>query len=279
MSLEKGNNEEIDTSNIFEEFDSDSDLKKEVKNIVESQNKDLFYYLSLIWSLMQTVFWLLLIAFALLYSYIFIQESDIKDNTVLDPFCIIFLWNIENNEDDKCSSIYSLYNTYETNLQTLKESHVKAIVSILEQLYKLENFTKSEEIVFLEYKTDSKLKVLTILEEFDMLKNKFEEVKDKIICYDIEINKDKIFKAKCDVYARHEEEIKWFNGTDSVSVTWTSISVANSFLNFIEKRSEVFTVLDRQKIFSSQSVIWETGFTDKTTFYLKLKYTPDNLSL
>jgi hypothetical protein len=39
-------------------------------------------------------------------------------------------------------------------------------------------------------------------------------------------------------------------------------------------------VLDRQKIFSSENIIWDsTGFTNKTTFYLKLKYTTNNLSL
>jgi hypothetical protein len=46
MPLEDKKNDDIDTSNIFEELSEDSDLKQEVKGIVESQDKDLFYYLS-----------------------------------------------------------------------------------------------------------------------------------------------------------------------------------------------------------------------------------------
>jgi hypothetical protein len=39
-------------------------------------------------------------------------------------------------------------------------------------------------------------------------------------------------------------------------------------------------VVDRQKIFSSQNVIWDsTWFTNKTIFYIKLQYNPNNLSL
>jgi hypothetical protein len=94
MSLEKENKteEEIDTSNIFEEFSDDSELKKEVKGVVDSQDKDVFYYLSLTGSFIQNIFWVLLIVLTLLYSYIFIQENEnIKDSNILDPFCIIFL--------------------------------------------------------------------------------------------------------------------------------------------------------------------------------------------
>jgi hypothetical protein len=63
MSLETENKieEEIDTSNIFEEFSDDSDLKKEVKGIVSSQEKDIFYYLSFIGSFVQSAFWVLLL--------------------------------------------------------------------------------------------------------------------------------------------------------------------------------------------------------------------------
>jgi hypothetical protein len=95
------------------------------------------------------------------------------------------------------------------------------------------------------------------------------------------VNSENIFKARCEAFsAWYEDEIKWFDGTDDFFIKGTSISIANSFLNFIEKNSDAFILLDRQKIFSSQNIIWDsTGFTNKTIFYLKLKYSPNNLSL
>lgn len=282
MPLEDKKNDDIDTSNIFEELSEDSDLKQEVKGIVESQDKDLFYYLSSIWWYLQTIFWLFLFILVLLYGYIFIQDSlKIKNNNILDPFCMIFLWDVENT-NTFCSSIASLNEQYSTELKQLKENQTKEIISILEQLYKLENFLKTKEVIFLKNASDLKTPVLKILEEFDTLKNTFEPVeKEKIKCYDIEIDHENIFQARCDVFsAWYESEIKGFDGTDDFVTKWTSISIANSFLNFIEKTSKHFTILDRQKIFSSQDISWDrTWFTNKTTFYIKLKYIPSDLSL
>ena len=284
MSLETENKteEEIDTSNIFEEFNDDSDLKKEVKGMVDSQEKDAFYYLSMFGTFVQNTFWVLLLVLVLLYGYIFIQENEnIKDSNILDPFCVIFLWDIKNT-NTFCSSITSLNKEYEKQLEVSKESQVTDIISILEQLYKLEHFIKTKEITFLSDRTESKLQALKILEEFDTLKNAFEPIeKDKILCYDIEINSENIFKARCEAFsAWYEDEINGFDCTDDFFIKWTSISIANSFLNFIEKNSDELKVLDRQKIFSSQNIIWDsTWFTNKTTFYLKLKYSANNLSL
>jgi hypothetical protein len=66
----------------------------------------------------------------------------------------------------------------------------------------LENFLKTKEISFLLDKTDSKLQTLNILEEFDTLKSAFEPIeKDKILCYDIEVNSENIFKARCEAFS------------------------------------------------------------------------------
>ena len=46
------------------------------------------------------------------------------------------------------------------------------------------------------------MQVFEILEEFDTLKNAFEPIeKDKILCYDIEINSENIFKARCEAFS------------------------------------------------------------------------------
>jgi NifB/MoaA-like Fe-S oxidoreductase len=92
LETETKTEEEIDTSNIFEEFNDDSELKKEVKGMVDSQEKDIFYYLSIVGKFAQNTFWILLLLLAFLYGYIFIQENEnIKDSNILDPFCVIFL--------------------------------------------------------------------------------------------------------------------------------------------------------------------------------------------
>jgi hypothetical protein len=54
---------------------------------------------------------------------------------------------------------------------------------------------------------------------------------------------------------------------------WTSISIANSFLNYIEKQSTVFSIVNKQKVFRSETILWEkTNFTNKTQFNLVLNY-------
>ena len=113
LETETKTEEEIDTSNIFEEFNDDSELKKEVKGMVDYQEKDIFYYLSIVGKFAQNTFWILLLLLAFLYGYIFIQENEnIKDSNILDPFCVIFLWNIENT-NTFCSSVTSLHKEYE----------------------------------------------------------------------------------------------------------------------------------------------------------------------
>ena len=253
-----------------------------MKNITDKEHKDIFYYISKAGSFISSIFWILFALLILLYAYIFIQQNEKMQNSqMLDPFCRVFLWDLEHT-NAFCSSVSALHKEHEKKLKDLKNTQVWEIISILEELYKLENFLKTKEVIFLGEKTLSKLQILQILEEFDTLKNNFESIeKDKIQCSEIEINEENIFKAKCESFsAWYEWGIKWFDGSDISSVRWTSISIANSFLNYIEKNSDLFHIIDRQKIFSAQSIIWEKSwFTSKTTFYLKLQYSPNNLSL
>jgi hypothetical protein len=45
---------------------------------------------------------------------------------------------------------------------------------IVDNLYKIENFTKTKDVIFLKDKSNNKLKVLSILKEFDNLQYEFE---------------------------------------------------------------------------------------------------------
>lgn len=276
------NDEKLDTSNIFEEFSENDWLKDEVEKIIQSQNKNAYYYLKKIWIYLSTLFWLLLVTVLLVYVYVFIQEKDDLTNSgLLDPFCFIILWDVEKSKW-LCSSISSENKTYTDDVAEIKQKQLKSIYSIIESLYKIENFSKTKEIIFLTEKTDLKLPVLKILEDFDNLINEFEPIeKWKLKCFDIEINNNYVFKARCDAYSTvFDSQIKWFDWTDKNKVWWKSVSYANSFINYIEKKSDNFTHMSKQKIFNSASLLGETtAFTNKTTFYLELKYNSNDLTL
>jgi hypothetical protein len=87
----------------------------------------------------------------------------------------------------------------------------------------------------------------------------------------------------CDAYSQSYENnwIVWFSWNTEKKdeyVSWTSLSLANSFLNYIEKKKDSgFTIIDKQKLFEVEPVSWDsdiwrtTGYTKKTTFNIKLK--------
>jgi hypothetical protein len=93
---------------------------------------------------------------------------------------------------------------------------------------------------------------------------------------------EKVLEVTCDAYSQGYENnwIVGFSGEvrkKSEYISWTSLSLANSFLNYIEKTSKDFTIVDKQKLFEIGSVDWSseiwlaTGYTKRTTFNIKLK--------
>ena len=269
-------NKEIDTSNIFDEFTQDSSLINEIDEIKKERNRDLFFYLSKFGYVMQTFFWIGFVFLLILFSYIYIQNNEnIKNSNILDPFCPIILGKVHNN-DSFCSSISSIKKIYWEQLSNIEDTQIDNIFKILERLYEVENFTKTKEVLFLSDKSNNKLKVLSILEEFDDMKNEFDKIdKQKIQCnsFNIDSNK-KVFSMKCVAYsAWFEKWLRWFDWTTEESLKWSSLSIANSFLNYIDKQSDIFTITDRQKVFRSEAILWEkSDFTSKTIFDLKLTY-------
>lgn len=271
---DKNNN--IDSSNIFDEFVDDTNLIEEVDKLKNEKNRDIFFYLSKAGHFFQISFFIILFLLVLLFSYIWIQNNEkLSNSNILDPICFLILWDIDNT-DSYCSSVSYLKNKYTSDLKELEDDQSREILSILERLYEIENFTKTKEVIFLADKANNKLKILEILEEFDSLKNDFDKIdKQKIQCDSLIINSDKkTLEMDCISYsAWFEKGLRWFDGTTDSTVKWTSLSVANSFLNYIEKESDVFNIIDRQKIFSSEVVLGQkTDFTNQTPFKLKLEY-------
>ena len=271
---------EIDSSNIFKWFEGDINLKQDIIDINESSDKDIYYYLSKVWKFNEIVFIFFLLFTIIAYWYVSIQKNEeIINSGSLDPFCKIILWDIE-NPDSNCSSIFALSKNYQDEYKKLKDEQTWQILEILWKVYEIENFIKSKEVVFILNEWEGKLKPLEILEEFDNLKRNFEVEKDKIICTDISITIDNILSLKCDIKSAPGEYILWFDWTNQTLVKWSSISLASSFLNYIEITSKNFIILNKQKTFSSEIVLWnDSNFNKKTTVNLKLRYIPNNLSL
>ena len=282
MATEEVNFEkEISSSNIFEWFEKDDKLNQEVIEKEEGEKRDLMFYLFYISRTLEVLFFILFFIVIITYWYIVIQKNEwLNNSSSLDPFCGIVLWDIKNT-DTYCSSIYFLNKKYISELDDLRNKQATQIIQILKDVYEIENFTKSNEIEFLLSKKQDRLKVLDILEEFDNLKRIYEPIdKDKIKCNNILLTEGNILSATCEASSSSFENVVWFNWMNWPKVKGTSISLAMSFLNFIEKTSKNFILMDKQKVFSSENIVWDDdGFKNKTKFELKLIYTPSNLSL
>lgn len=267
------------SKNIFDEFSTDSSLINEVEKLKEEQKKDLFYYLSLVSKIFQKVFILALVLFIFSYWYLYIQKNEnFSNSAIIDSICFLFMDpSIERPEwSPYCSSVSYVKNYYKTKLTSEKLEQSKKILENLVKIYEQENFSKTKEMSFLIDKSKETLSTLSVLERFNSLKNEFSWIdKSRVQCSKLEIDFDKKTLAmKCSSFSQwYERWIIWFSWKKNYDEIWgTSISIANSFLNYIEKNSTDFTLIDRQKIFSSESVIWESNwYTNKTLFDIILK--------
>lgn len=274
-------NNDINESNIFKELSWDldfGDIKQESEKV--EIVKDSIYYMK-IWS--KGMFYLnifLAIIVSLLFTYSYIEKSEsMLNSSLLNPFCSILLGSDLNSKITwDCSSVYSLYNNYKSLNTNLKSTTAKTISDILPWLYAVENFSLSKDVKFLVEKTDDKLKPLDIMSDFDKLKNSFVAWdKWQIKCSNLEIDKDSNFSMSCSAYSSD-----WNNSIPSSDpgkkISGTSISLASSFINYIEKNSKNFEIIDKPKSFSSEiySGVWY--YTKKTDFNLKLKYYKNNIN-
>jgi len=277
-NTQSSENESINTSNIFDEFDSDSDLLSEVQKLKDEWERDSFYYLSLATSILKSIFIILLFVNIFVGWYNYLQSnSSLSNKTFLNPVCNLLNWNVPiPSTVSNCSSVSFTIDKYNEYIRTLKREQSEAVLPLITNIYQKENFTKTKEVSFLLDKSDNKLDVLGILERFDEMKNDYVWIdKSKIECKDLKIDSEEmILSMKCSSFSRwFERQIIWYTWekTDA-DLIGTSMSIANSFLNYIEKQSSDFKILDRQRIFSNQSITWERSwYTSKTDFDLKLK--------
>lgn len=279
-------NEKIDTSNIFEDFNDDASLKEELDSIELEVNKDLIYYLSLAWNIFKYINFALFMVIIVFFSYLFIQKSDWNNfyqKAFLNPFCGILLWDAQNFDEAYCSWVSSLIERYELKLSQEKKDSLKLLIPVLKDVYTINNFINSEKVSFVIDKTNSKTNPVDILSKFDKLKNNFLFLdKKQISCQNIVI-KDNTLDADCSAFTSYwDSSIPWYNWEKWTAnmIWWTSVSFASSFINYIEKSEDsAFELIDKQKVFTAEKLSWETWYIYRTDFKIRLYYKEANLSL
>lgn len=264
-----------DEINIFDEFNADNSLEKDVEWLNKENNKDMFYYLNFYWKILQILFFTFFLVILFVWGYVYIQKNDkLQSQSFLNPLCFVFMWEIPYS-DTNCSSIAYTDIFYKEKLTDLKDTFAEKIIDIMPKVYENESFLRTKEVSFLLDKTTERLNILQVIENFDKLKSSFNWIdKKRLVCNNYSINtEDNIMSVDCKAYSKwYEKSIIGFSWekTDEL-LKWTSISVASSFLNYIDKNSDYFSLLDKEKMFSLNPIIWEYGYTKETSFSISLK--------
>jgi len=274
--IEVEDDNSLNTSNIFDEFEIDDSLKDEIEK--NSVKKDFIYFAEKIWMVFKYINYCLIFIAIIAYSYIFIQTSHsefVDKKEYLNPICDTLNGKWISNIFPTCSWIY--YSN--KNLEDKEISFLKKMVVILQNSYELESVKNSKEAMFLIEKTNNKNDPVQILNEFDKIKNKFAPIlKSKIKCENINITWN-ILQATCHAYSTAwSTDIPWLEWKKTTNtISWTSISLASSFINFLSN-SDNFNVIDKQKKFNKNPYFWEGAYVYQTEFKINLEYI-NNLTL
>ena len=269
--------QDIDNNNIFEDFAEDDSLWEEIKTIEEQRKKDIYFYLKLGSSVLKVWNLLLFFFLGIAFIYSFIQEKEeFTEYSFLSPICNLFLGEVA-SDINTCYSVSYYLKDVEAKLETQEIQQTKEVASLIGDIYLIDNFIYSKVVSFLMDTSKNSLQPIEILSHFDYLKNKFEPIdKSRITCSGISIYEPGVFEARCNAYSSDwDTDIPQIEG-DIISQSksgGTSISLASSFIDFIENNSESqFTVLDKQKVFFMTNVTGRGIYTKTTPFTLKLKY-------
>jgi len=82
-----------DKINIFDEFNADNSLEKDVEWLNKENNKDMFYYLNFYWKILQILFFTFFLVILFVWGYVYIQKNDkLQSQSFLNPLCFVFMW-------------------------------------------------------------------------------------------------------------------------------------------------------------------------------------------
>ncbi len=267
--------------NIFEDFENDEILEQEINKSESEIKKDSFYYLSLGSNFLKMVNLIFFILIIISFVYIKIQNLS-KPNEILNPMCYILLWKDVSYEKipktwtgNNLNSCMSIKLAEEKTKKALEEESFfiySKLLKIATDFYTMKDFINSKEVIFLLNASEDKKNPLDLLVKFDKAKNDF-LLSDKlrIQCRSIEVT-DTELKAECDAYSSlWDTSIPWYDWEKNQNDLkgGTSISIASSFLNFLEKQED-FILLNKQKVFNIQSITWQWAYSFKTPFKIYL---------
>ncbi len=275
-NLKKSPSEE----NIFDEFTNSEEIRKEIAQSDMSSEKDIYFYLKKISSVLLVLNILTLLFILLGMFYIYVQNGEQKkEYSYLSPVCSLFLGSNE-YFPNTCYWVSALLSEYQSKLWEETQNQVTTILPLLWQVYSLENFNLSKKVSFILEKSENRLRATEILSEFDRIKNIFSPTdKWEIDCYDITISAS-ILDVTCDSYSSDwNTDILTVNDTTLLSLPGggTSISKASSFLNFIESYSNSsFEVIEKPTKFNAENT-QKSPYTQKTTFQFQLLFKQNNI--
>ncbi len=273
--------ENIDSTNIFDELSS-WNIKEEITKVNKEGEKNMYYYLWILSFFIKTINILAIISLLCFWAYYFVQNNkEFYNNTYLDPFCGLLLNSTSWMDETYCSSVESLIAKYETKNKELQTEYAKSILDMIWDVYSLSNFKYSRDVSFLVEKSTSRLMPIDIIGKFDAIKNKFEPIdKSKIQCSNLSILENGNFSVSCDAYSSEWDtnNIVWFRweSWNFSLLNGTSISVAGSFINYIQTTSKDFYIISKPKSFTTETVSWYGNYTKKTSFELELWYKSNN---
>lgn len=262
--------------NIFwDDFGWDLDFWDDIDQIESKIDKDLYYYLKLIWNIIWNINIIVFILLTLLSWYFYVQNSNsFHREPMLDSVCEYILPAEVIEEWEFCSWVSSLLAKRTEEVDSLTQEQFEKVFNWLPKIYSLENFIFTKEVQFLLKQSENKMQVLSILTDFDNLLKDFYSIdKWQIKCEWIEISSDLILSTQCSVFsADWNDEIMWYDGSYINKTGWSTISLASSFLNYIQKESKDFSLVSKQKKFTKDKFTWNWYYTYSTTFTLQLKY-------
>lgn len=267
---------DFDSQNIFDEFSDSEEIAQEVKQIEEKEKKDIYYYVKNLNTFLFVVNILIFLSICISAVYIYIQSGENKKAyNFLSPICGVFLWDVS-QESGRCYGVTPILKEKKDLLSSQKTLQAESIIELLGEVYSIENFNLSKKVSFLLDKTQTRVKPLEILANFDAIKTSFAPTdKWELSCYDIKITSDSIMEVTCDAYSSDWDT--QIVGLDKWSVSYitgwgTSISRASSFISFIENSTDSpFVVVEKPSALNSEEI--QLGpYTQKTTMKLKLQY-------